>query len=131
MHYNLWQPGVLYILEKGTTYTFSCMFDITQFVISSTVYDPNAATLVRGVLQKNMRMCFKLYSWIFVISLSIPIQCDLLKIWRKKHIWLYLQICSIIYHFICSNLSQWYKSYVCIWYCLKSCRYICLLLPTI
>ena len=51
MHCDLWQPGMLCTSKLGTAYAFNCMCDITQFVVSSCVYDPDAAILARTFME--------------------------------------------------------------------------------
>ncbi len=47
MHVDLWQPGKLTDQNQKSIYLFNCMCDLTQFVISSVIKNPNSVELAR------------------------------------------------------------------------------------
>ena len=60
MHINLWHPGKLLDHIKETIYLFNCMCNLTQFVISSCVQNPDAAELAKVFMEQvllNFGMC--------------------------------------------------------------------------
>ena len=51
MHLDLWQPGNLLDKDGKTIYLLNCMCDLTQFVVSSIVKNPDAALLAKTFME--------------------------------------------------------------------------------
>lgn len=51
MHLDLWQPGNLMDKDGKTIYLLNCMCDLTQFLVSSVVINPDAALLAKTFME--------------------------------------------------------------------------------
>ena len=67
MHIDLWQPGNLVDASGKKIYLFNCMCDLTQFVISNVVENPNAALLAKSFMD-NVVLTFGICSVVVVDS---------------------------------------------------------------
>ena len=52
MHLDLWQPGKLEDEKQNSIYLFNSMCDLTQFVVSSIIKNPNALDLAKSFMEK-------------------------------------------------------------------------------
>ena len=52
MHLDLWQPGKLTTQQNDTIYLLNCMCDLTQFVISTIVTNPNSTKLAQLFMEQ-------------------------------------------------------------------------------
>jgi hypothetical protein len=52
MHLDLWQPGRLLDENNNSIYLFNCMCDLTQFIVSTIVKNPNALELAKLFMEQ-------------------------------------------------------------------------------